>query len=1209
MITKFDTKSNRAKGLSFHPSRPWILASLHNGIIQLWDYRIKTLLDRFDEHDGPVRGVCFHNTQPLFVSGGDDYKIKVWNYKTRRCLFTLLGHLDYIRTVQFHHEYPWILSASDDQTIRIWNWQSRTCIALLTGHNHYVMCASFHPKEDLVVSASLDQTVRVWDISGLRKKNVSPAGTMDDSLRLPQNDLFGNTDAVVKYVLEGHDRGVNWAAFNPSLPLIVSGADDRQLKLWRMNETKAWEVDTLRGHFNNVSCCLFHPRSELILSNSEDKTIRVWDMSKRVGVQTFRREHDRFWILAAHPEQNLFAAGHDSGLMVFKLERERPPYTSSEGTVFYVKERFLRSFDLATGRDLPVLAVKRSGSVGNNILSVTYNAPEKAVLLTSDFDGGTYELYQIPRDGRNADNVEAKRGRGIAAVWVARNRFAVLDKSHQVFIKTLKNEVNKRLTDRSVDMIFPAPTGFLLMRFEDKISLFDVQQKKAKGELSTPPIKFAVWSSAEQGGSVALVGKDVIVIANRKMEQQCIIHETIRIKGGAWDENGIFIYNTLTHIKYCLPNGDTGIIRTLDTPIYITAVKGNKVYCLDREAKARVVSIDTTEYIFKLALIQRKYSQVLKMVKESHLIGQAIIAYLQKKGFPEVALHFVKDEKTRFNLALECGNIDIALESAKVVDDRDCWHRLGTEALRQGNHQVVEMAYQRTKNFERLSFLYLITGNLDKLRKMLKIAEMRNDVMSRFHNALYLGDLQEVAKILSEVGQTPLAYAAAATYGLTEMADSLKEALSHVPTTLKDAELIYPPTPVMRLHEANWPLLTTKPTFILDQEGKKFADEDDVEHVDENAWEPDVDVAGGPGEDGEDGEGWPVEDALGPTGGEGEGWEELEIEGIDIPVTTPAASGKESYFVPPNPGPSAGQIWQRNSRLAADHAAAGGSGIESAMQLLNTQIGVVNFEPLKPLFVQLFMGSRACLSTIPSVPPVFVHFQRNSGEPPSKALPLLSISLAPLIEKLKAGYKATTGGKFSEAMALFLSILHSIPLLVVETKQEINETKELIGICREYIIGLRLELHRKELANADPVRLTELAAYFTHCNLQPIHLMLSLRSAMNAAYKIKNFVTAASFAKRLLELNPKYEVATQAKKVIQFADQNPKDANKLNYDERNPFSVCGISFVPIYKGNPVALCPYCQTSYLPEHKGKVCTTCKLSQIGAQATGLQLSPNA
>lgn len=47
------------------------------------------------------------------------------------------------------------------------------------------------------------------------------------------------------------------------------------------------------------------------MSNSEDKSIRVWDLSKRTAVQTFRREHDRFWILAAHPEVNLLAAGHD----------------------------------------------------------------------------------------------------------------------------------------------------------------------------------------------------------------------------------------------------------------------------------------------------------------------------------------------------------------------------------------------------------------------------------------------------------------------------------------------------------------------------------------------------------------------------------------------------------------------------------------------------------------------------------------------------------------------------------------------------------------------------------------------------------------------------------------------------------------------------------------------------------------------------------
>ena len=65
----------------------------------------------------------------------------------------------------------------------------------------------------------------------------------------------------------------------------------------------------------------------------------------------------------------------------------------------------------------------------------------------------------------------------------------------------------------------------------------------------------------------------------------------------------------------------------------------------------------------------------------------------------------------------------MALEAAKALDERGCWERLGEAALLQGHHQVVEMCYQRTKNFDKLTFLYLITGNLAKLRKMMKIGE------------------------------------------------------------------------------------------------------------------------------------------------------------------------------------------------------------------------------------------------------------------------------------------------------------------------------------------------------------------------------------------------------------------------------------------------------------------------------------------------------
>lgn len=56
-----------------------------------------------------------------------------------------------------------------------------------------------------------------------------------------------------------------------------------------------------------------------------------------------------------------------------------------------------------------------------------------------------------------------------------------------------------------------------------------------------------------------------------------------------------------------------------------------------------------------------------------------------------------------------------------------------------------------------------------------------------------------------------------------------------------------------------------------------------------------------------------------------------------------------------------------------------------------------------------------------------------------------------------------------------------------------------------------------------------MAAYFTHCNLQPVHMVLVLRTALNLFFKLKNFKTAAGFARRLLELGPKPDVAQQVR--------------------------------------------------------------------------------
>ena len=280
------------------------------------------------------------------------------------------------------------------------------------------------------------------------------------------------------------------------------------------------------------------------------------------------------------------------------------------------------------------------------------------------------------------------------------------------------------------------------------------------------------------------------------------------------------------------------------------------------------------------------------------------------------------------------------------------------------------------------------------------------------------------------------------------------------------------------------------------------------------------------------------------------------------------------------------------------------------MTLLNRQVAIVNFAPLKPQFVGIWAGAYASLPGLPLAPALRSPMQRNAREKPPPdggSLPAVCLKISGLIERLKAAYNLFFGGKFAEAKDEFDAILRAIPLTVAETRQESNEMKELLEICREYVTAIRLKNAMGD-AGDDAVRATELAAYFTHCNLQPAHLMLALNLAMTASFKAKCFITAAGFARRLLELpdiasEKNAQVRSKAQKVLQKSEAQARNEHELAYDERNPFVVDCSALTPIYRGAPVVRCAFCGSAYEPSFKGKVCVTCGLALVGVETLGL------
>ena len=53
---KLSARSDRVKSVDVHPTEPWMLASLYNGNVHVWNYESQTLVKTFEVTDLP--GTC-----------------------------------------------------------------------------------------------------------------------------------------------------------------------------------------------------------------------------------------------------------------------------------------------------------------------------------------------------------------------------------------------------------------------------------------------------------------------------------------------------------------------------------------------------------------------------------------------------------------------------------------------------------------------------------------------------------------------------------------------------------------------------------------------------------------------------------------------------------------------------------------------------------------------------------------------------------------------------------------------------------------------------------------------------------------------------------------------------------------------------------------------------------------------------------------------
>jgi len=776
---RLTARSDRVKCVDLHPNEPWMLASLYNGNVHLWNYENQTLVKTFEVCDIPVRACKFIPRKNWMVTGSDDMSIRVFNYNTLERVHIFEAHSDYVRSIAVHPTQPFVLTSSDDMTIKLWNWDRNwSCQQVFEGHTHYVMQIVINPKDNnTFASASLDRTVKVWQLGS----------------------------ATPNFTLEGHEKGVNCVDYyhGGDKPYIISGADDRLVKLWDYQNKTC--VQSLEGHAQNISSVTFHPELPIILTGSEDGTVRIWHANTYRLENTLNYGLERVWTITCLKGSNNVALGYDEGSILVKLGREEPAMSmDSSGKLVWAKHSEIQQANIKTIVDQSeikdgerlTLSVKDMGSCEIFPQTISHNPNGRFVVVCGD---GEYIIYTAMALRNKAF------GSGQEFAWAAdSSQYAVRENSSTV--KVFKNFKERK----SIKPDFGAEAihgGHLLgVKSPSGLAFYDWDSLELIRRIEIQP-KMVLWS--ENGELVAIATEESYFIlsydqnafASAESKGEEVTEDGVEsafdvlgevqesVRTGTWVGDCFIYTNALNRLNYYV-GGEIVTISHLDRTMYILGyIPGdNRLYVSDKELHVISFQLLLSVLEYQTAVMRRDFETADKVLPTIPKEQRTRVAhFLEKQGFKQQALAVSNDLDHKFELAIQIGNLKVAYQLAVEIDSDQKWTQLADLATESGNLEMAQECLHKAQNFGGLLLLATTMGNGEMIDKLASSSLVSGKNNVAFLSFFIRGELEQCLELLISTRRMPEAAFFARSYLPSKLPQVLTWWKDHVSTLSEKA--------------------------------------------------------------------------------------------------------------------------------------------------------------------------------------------------------------------------------------------------------------------------------------------------------------------------------------------------------------------------------------------------------------------------------------